>query len=377
MILPKNWETKEFKKCLETDSIPSNIKIKNSDFKKQGKFPIIDQGEKYIAGYSDDKSKLYPNEGPVVIFGDHTKRVKYVDFQFCIGADGTKVLKPKKDLLNAKFLYYQLKWLPLESGGYSRHYRFLIRKKLVIPTLETQKKIVSILERAEKLKEKRKQASELISKLAQNVFVVMFGDPRGTSNYKTVTLKEVCKKITDGSHYTPKILSEGYPFLTVANMGKGDFYYDECKRISKEDYEKLAKNDCKPLKGDVLFSKDGTVGKVMETTREREEVVLSSIAILRPNTNLIFPTFLAEYLKTDYALSQAIDKKSGSAIRRIVLKDIKTIKIPIPPIEEQKKFVEKIKLNYSIIEKQEKSKVSLNVLFDSLMQKAFNGELVS
>ncbi len=381
MKLPKNWEEKEFKDISE---FINGRAFKPSEWKQSG-IPII-----RIQNLNDPSAKFNYYDGAY----DSRNLIKNGDILISWSASlgvfkwnrGDAILNQhifKVNLFSTdveKEYFYQYAKTKIEEmktkvhGSTMKHITkpHFEKTKILIPPIKIQKKIVSILERAEKLKEKREQANALTAQLGQSVFLEMFWNVK----YKIVTLKEVCKKITDGSHNTPKLLSEGYPFLTVANMGKSYFYYDGCKRISKDDYEKLVKNDCKPLKGDILFSKDGTVGKVMEITKEKEEVVLSSIAILRPNSALILPTFLAEYLKTDYALGQAIDKKSGSAIRRIVLKDIKTIKIPIPPLEEQKSFVEKIKLNYSITEKQQHSDMEISLLFDSLMQKAFNGELV-
>src|SRR5665647_176963 len=96
-------------------------------------------------------------------------------------------------------------------------------------------------------------------------------------------LGDVCVKITDGSHFSPNSIPDGFPYVTVKDIKKDDkIDFENCLKISKEDFEKLAKNDCKPLENDVLFSKDGTVGKVAIINYEKDFVVLSSIAMLRP-----------------------------------------------------------------------------------------------
>src|SRR3989338_6129926 len=106
--LPKTWKELKLLDCLETDSVPTKIKLQTKQYLIEGKYPIIDQGEKYIAGYCNDEDKIYPYSNEVIIFGDHTKRFKYVNFQFCVGADGTKILVPKKELLYSKYFYYYL-----------------------------------------------------------------------------------------------------------------------------------------------------------------------------------------------------------------------------------------------------------------------------
>jgi type I restriction enzyme S subunit len=240
------------------------------------------------------------------------------------------------------------------------------------PDIESQKAIVSILEKAEQLKEKRKQSLKLLDEYLKSLFNEMFVG----KGFPIKKLEGVCIKITDGSHRTPQLLSEGYPFLTVADMGERDFDYRDIKKISKEEYLDLVKNGCRPEKGDVLFSKDGTIGKVMRINETKDQVVLSSISILKPDFENINSIYLENVLKTDLALNQAIDSKSGSAIRRIILRHLKEIKIPLPPLSLQQKFASIVEHVERLKEKQNQSLKEIEQLFNALMQKAFNGELV-
>jgi type I restriction enzyme S subunit len=102
--LPDGWDIKALPDCVEKASISRDIKIPQSEYSKNGKYPIIDQGADFIAGFTDDDSKLYEGELPVVVFGDHTRIFKYVNFPFSLGADGTKLLCPKK-FLEPKYFY--------------------------------------------------------------------------------------------------------------------------------------------------------------------------------------------------------------------------------------------------------------------------------
>ncbi|HEV2177608.1 MAG TPA: restriction endonuclease subunit S [Terriglobia bacterium] len=158
--------------------------------------------------------------------------------------------------------------------------------------------------------------------------------------WPALPLSAVCQKITDGSHRTPPFVDEGFPFVTVVHVrddGKIDF--DAASRISKADLEDLKKNDCRPLPGDVLFSKDGTVGKVSVVDFDREFAVLSSLAILRPIESQLCQRYLAYALRWPETLKQATDRKSGSAIRRIILRDLAHVRIPLPPLPEQARIV--------------------------------------
>ena len=158
--LPKDWKEVEFLDCLEKEASNNKLKIQGKNFLEEGKYPIIDQGEGFIAGYTNDESKIYSEKLPVVIFGDHTRIFKFINFAFALGADGVKILVPKKNI-DAKYLYYVLRNLYLPSAGYSRHYKFLKSKKILLAPLQTQKKIVQILKQAEQLKQRREQSDKL------------------------------------------------------------------------------------------------------------------------------------------------------------------------------------------------------------------------
>ena len=94
------------------------------DIAQTGEFPVVDQGQEFIAGYCDDREKLIDFDLPLVIFGDHTRCFKYVDFPFVLGTDGTKVLAPNKDLYDPKFYYFALIALELPGRGYKMHCAF-------------------------------------------------------------------------------------------------------------------------------------------------------------------------------------------------------------------------------------------------------------
>lgn len=192
-------------------------------------------------------------------------------------------------------------------------------------------------------------------------------------------LETICAKITDGTHYTPKLQPSGIPFISVTHLENGKIDFNSAKFITKTEFEKNKLN-CKPQKNDILFSKDGTVGKVALIGFEKDFIVLSSLAILRPNMSCIDTTYLYNFLNSPLALDQAIDKKTGSAIRRIILKNLRSINIPIPPIGEQKRIVKKIESTQSKIKVIEDNVTKAEALIEkyreSLLQKTFRGELV-
>ena len=164
-----------------------------------------------------------------------------------------------------------------------------------------------------------------------------------------VELGSVLAKLTDGSHSSPTTREDGYSYITVRDLHDGIIDTTGCKKISEIDYINLVKSGCKPTKNDVLFSKDGTVGKTAIVTEEIDFVVLSSLAILTPDMQKIDPMYLYYYLSTERFINEATENKTGVAIRRIVLKTLKTIRIPLPDLSVQKQIAEKIEFERNLI----------------------------
>ena len=158
--------------------------------------------------------------------------------------------------------------------------------------------------------------------------------------WKEYKLEEICTKITDGSHSSPKAQESGYPMFSVKDMLEYGFDYSKCKYISQEDFFILKHNGCVPQKGDVLVAKDGSYLKQIFVCKEtKEEAILSSIAIFRPNS-LVDSYFLNYLLKSPQVYNYIANNcVSGSALPRIVLKDFKAVKLPIPSIGIQKSIV--------------------------------------
>jgi type I restriction enzyme S subunit len=138
--LPEGWGWMDFDAVVE-DVTDSRRKLPSKHYHGTGAFPIIDQGEKAVAGYTDDERFVQLAEPPLIVFGDHTRCVKLVTQRFVQGADGIKVLKPRS-CVNAEYLYWALSTVRLPDKGYSRHMKFLRRTPLPICSLEEQAQIV-------------------------------------------------------------------------------------------------------------------------------------------------------------------------------------------------------------------------------------------
>lgn len=133
---PKGWPIRKFDKTIRDETSRAE-KLQRSDYLPGGRFPVVDQGQSVIAGYCDDEQYLCPSEPPVVVFGDHTRAVKLVRHPFVVGADGAKVLAPEPGI-DAVFLAFLLRALPIPNLGYSRHMREVKRLQFPIPTSDRQ-----------------------------------------------------------------------------------------------------------------------------------------------------------------------------------------------------------------------------------------------
>ena len=191
---------------------------------------------------------------------------------------------------------------------------------------------------------------------------------------KYFELSSVCTSITDGSHFSPKEDPEGLiPMLSVKDMTADGFDYSSCKYICESDYQVLVANGCRPSVGDVLVAKDGSYLKTAFVQKEnKEQALLSSIAILTPKTEIILPEYLAFFFKAPHTKA-TVEKHylTGTAIKRVILKGFKVIKAPVPPLSEQERIVAELDLLQGIIDKQKAQLKELDTLAQSIFYDMF------
>ncbi|MCG2687022.1 restriction endonuclease subunit S, partial [Candidatus Parcubacteria bacterium] len=170
-INPK-WEVVKLEDVFETITPPQ--KIQTNKYKQVGKYPVIDQSQDDIAGWSDDESALAKSNKPLVIFGDHTCAIKYSEVPFVQGADGIKILETKNNCL-PKFLFYTLKMLPIGTEGYKRHFGKLKLANISLPPLEIQKRIVAEIEEEQKIIEANKKLIDLFQQKIEAKIKSIYG----------------------------------------------------------------------------------------------------------------------------------------------------------------------------------------------------------
>ena len=209
MTMKQGWEIKAFDDCIE--KVKVKTKLPSSSYQKEGAFPIVSQEKELISGYWDNEEDVITLSTPATIFGDHTMVVKYIDFDFVVGADGVKILKPKS-FLNPKYFYYWVRSADISSRGYARHYRYLREKIVSIPSLAEQKRIVEILDREFERIDALKANAEQNLQHAKDLFQAALKQELQPKEGWIVSTLQALLRLTSGDNLTAKSIVQGeYP----------------------------------------------------------------------------------------------------------------------------------------------------------------------
>ena len=300
--------------------------------------------------------------------------------------DGWLVLSSDKDKVDQDYFYYLLgsellhnKFSKLAAGAVVKNLNINLVKgvKVPLPSLAEQQKIAAILDAADSLRQKDQQLIEHYTALSQSLFLEMFGDP--TTNlmkWDIHSLDQFCSKITDGTHQSPTFLSEGIPFLLVSNIVNNKVTYDTKKFISEYEYDQLTKHT--PIEvNDILYTSVGSYGNPAIVKSEKKFCFQRHIAHIKPNHELMNVNFLHSLLQTDFVKRQADQLARGVAQKTLNLKAIKSYNVICPPLELQNQFAQRIE---AIEQQKQQAQTNLeksNALFNSLLQRAFKGELTT
>ncbi|WP_302367819.1 restriction endonuclease subunit S [Brachyspira aalborgi] len=393
----QDWKELQFSECVNKISIKHKIKQKH--YLKNGKYPIIDQGQNFISGYSNDELTINIKK-PVIVFGDHTRCFKFVDFDFIAGADGIKILEPK-EFFNEKLFYYFCLILDFPNKGYSRHYQYLAKTIMRIPPLEIQKEIAARLDfsfdKIEKGIKYLKLAKENIIEYKQSMLKYAF-EGKLTKPSSSRYSAEAIHKNENPTNYgwETKTIGDifliergGSPrpikkFLTNDNNGINWIKIGDTKNTSKYIYsssEKIKPEGKKYSRfvkvGELILSNSMSFGRpyIMKTTG----CIHDGWVVLRNIKNIIYEEF-AYYVLTSSKIYAEFSKLAvGSTVKNLSIDRIKKIKIPIPPIETQKEIVSILDKSFesadNMLKYVEDSLYKAELLKRALLRDAFNGKI--
>jgi len=283
-----------------------------------------------------------------------------------------------------KYLYYRLKnndfsgYIVNNAQGSANQASITLEDifsfKFNLPSEKEQCSIASILSSLDDKIDLLHRQNATLEALAETLFRQWFME-EAMEDWKNVDLEYITKRITDGSHSSPPTIGNGLPMASVKDMHTWGININSCRKISKFDFDELIRNDCRPLKNDIVIAKDGSYLKhVFVAPEDLNVVILSSIAILRPNGKYN-PLLLTTYLKMDSTIGQLENIVSGAVIPRIVLKDFRKFKIQLPPIEIQNKALKFIEPIYHKCWQNINQIRTLTTLRDTLLPKLMSGEV--
>ncbi|MDO8333621.1 MAG: restriction endonuclease subunit S [Nitrosomonas sp.] len=243
-----------------------------------------------------------------------------------------------------------------------------------LPPLPEQKAIASVLSSLDDKIDLLHRQNKTLETMAETLFRQWFVEEAG-EDWEEVTLNDVTNRITDGAHASPATVEIGLPMASVKDMFEWGIKTESCRQISQNDYDELIRTDCRPLKNDILIAKDGSYLKhVFVAENDMDVVVLSSIAILRPNGKY-HPLLLATFLKLDSTRESMENIVTGAVIPRIVLKDFRNYKLLLPPKQIQEQALVAIEPLFKKCWENCRQIRTLEILRDTLLPKLMSGEV--
>lgn len=253
----------------------------------------------------------------------------------------------------------------------------LTEMKLNLPPLDQQKKIAAILDAADELRQNDKALLTKYDQLTQSLFLDMFGDPvSNPKGWNENSLNDLCYKITDGTHDTPKRLTEGVKFITGKHIRPFVIDYENSDYVTQDVHKEIYRR-CNPEFGDILYTNIGVNFATAAMNTVEYEFSMKNVALLKYKRELLNGRFLESILNNEFfkdSLKRAFG--IGGAQQFLSLSNIKSIQVLCPPLNLQNQFAERVAAieEQKVIAKQSLEKSE--ALFNSLLQKAFNGELV-
>ena len=284
------------------------------------------------------------------------------------------------ELILNRYLFWFLKNNTYYLNSLGRGATFKeISKKIVeeiqipLPPLETQKQIAATLDKVTALIDMHKRQLELLDELVKGRFVEMFGDPVSNPlEWEKKNLKDVCIKLNDGTHFSPESFETGeYKYVTAKNIKASGFDFTNITYVPKEVHRPIYER-CNPELGDVLYIKDGvTTGIAMVNTLEEEFTLLSSVALLKQNREILNGYFLTALLNNENMYTDIRSNMGGAAITRLTIAKLNGIQVILPPIELQTQFAAFVTQTDKSKSSIQQSLAKLETLKKSLMQEYF------
>ncbi len=369
-------------------------KVKTKDCKTVGKYPVIDQGQADIAGFVDDESKVINVVKPLVIFGDHTRAIKWIIKDFVPGADGTKVLAAV-NFLEPKYFYYQLRSLELPDKGYARHFRYLNETSFKVAPLAEQQQIAAkldeLLAQVDNLKTRLDNIPKILKRFRQSVLAAaVIGkltedwrkDNHYSDSYPTLWpkkgLSEYGKLARGKSKHRPRndsrLFGSQYPFIQTGEISNSGGRVSSATKF----YSEFGFLQSKLFPSGTLCI---TIAANIADTAilDIDACFPDSVVGFSPDKNKCVVEFV-KYL-IDVNKGNLEEFAPATAQKNINLQVLNELLLPFPDLEEQTKIVARVEQLFTYadqIEQRVKDAQSrVNHLTQAILAKAFRGELTA
>lgn len=391
--VPTNWLPVSFDDVF-TQVSTSGKKVKTADALAEGEFPVVDQGREFISGYLDDASLVVADDKPLIIFGDHTREIKWIDFPFIPGADGVKILKPHPEM-DGRFLYFFLRNLPIESKGYARHFKIVKDAEYLAPPLAEQTRIAAkldeLLAQVDTLKARIDGIPALLKRFRQSVLAAAVSG-RLTEEWRVAARKcpedqgfaypvrrlGVLARFIDYRGKTPEKVDSGVPLITAKNIRPGYISREPREFIRPEAYEVWMTRGI-PQVGDVLITTEAPLGNVA-VIDIKERFALAQRAICLQFHEGFLSSFAAIALQSPLLQEELVRRSTGTTVKGIKASVLKEIDLPVPTIDEQTEIVRRVEQLFAFADQLEArvkaAQARIDRLTQSILAKAFRGELV-
>jgi type I restriction enzyme S subunit len=388
-----NWESRDFTAALSEEKPPRHGKLQARNYKVTGKFPVVDQGQSEIAGWTNDDNLVIDSGFPYIVFGDHTRVFKYVDKPFALGADGTQLLKPSREYCS-RFFYYACLQLDLPSRGYNRHFTFLKETSLPLPPKPEQQKIAAVLwklQRAIATQDKLLKATDdLKASAMQRLFTHgLRGEPLKDTeigpmpeSWNHATLGELCNP-NDGAIQTGPFGSqlhareyqaEGTPIVNPTHLLGNQINRDDVPRISDERAQDLSRHALEA--GDILFARRGQIGRHgLIGDKEAGWICGTGCFLVRVRHPDIDNAYLSRYFALPGVVEWLEANAAGAIMPNLNNAVLSRLPVHFPVLSEQRAIASTLATIDRKLAHHRAKRAALDGLFQTLLHQLMTGAL--
>ncbi len=360
------WETAQFDSIIGSRGVGSSG-LQKKEWKKQGRFPVIGQGEDYIEGWTDEEDLVINPSDGLVLYGGHTRRAKYVTIPFVPGPN-VKVLETPSEI-KSKFLFYFLNWKSIPNKGYADHFPLVRKIQIPLPPIKEQERIIAILDDAAEVERKRNEANQKLTTIKSSVFDTMFNK----TEWPIVKLGEVAT-VKIGPFGTQlhahDYVEDGVPIVNPTHIIGGRILVNPELTVNEQKLGELSQYIMHT--GDVVLARRGEMGRCAVVSQNEDGYICGTGSLFITPTEKINSLFLGTLLSSKGMKKQLEENARGVTMKNLNINIVSNLKIALPSIELQYEYAERIKELKDLEFKQRNSGESIKALSASLLSKSFS-----